>query len=790
MTSNRRPGQTPPPLDPYPSFEQRAYGAGQRPPSQPQPSLQPPPRRRHPPRPHRRRSWLSSVFVVLLLGVAAVVSGAAVFLLMTPPTSFLQAQIIDQVKSRTGRDLTIAGPTSFTFFPRLGLSMSDVTLSQPPGLAGPPFAKMKQLDVAVRVLPLLKRQVAIDRLVLQKPVIHLLVDARGAASWDFATADANASAPPVRLAQAGGTVSDAPGGLPDDARAFLKGARDISKKPSQKQMAALRELQLGDVRIVDGTLHYADAKAGTKQRVDAVNVQLGLDRIDEPLTATGDLKWQNQTVEFQSKLTSVANILQQQDAKLGFNMKSAPVTAAYQGTVTPGDTLKARGSVQVQSGSVRTLAAWLGSELPPALGFGALNAKGQLSIAGPAIDLRGATLTLDDQTATGDIAVRTGGIRPSVRANLKLDQLNLNNYMGDGSAKPRKKARAKTPENTEQQARGRSSKPSSIEDLLGGGSPTRVRGYSARSGWSTETIENAMLGLVDANADLNIGKLFLNNLKIGQTKLGVALQNKVLKANLNQSALYQGQGKGFVTVDGTVPGSTAVGVNLTLSAIDALPLLKDLADQDWLTGKGTVTIAAAGQGKSQKAIISTLNGKAGLRFNDGAIVGINVPGIVRGISQGQFTKIDQAPTEKTDFSEMSANWDIKSGVATNSDLSLVSPLLRVGGNGKVMLPQQTVDYTIRPKLVAKLEGQGGKRDASGLVIPVRVHGAWADPKFTPDLGDILKDPSKALDAVQNIGKQFKGKNANEVLDGLLGGGGKSGGDSKTKAKDLLDQFLR
>lgn len=797
MAAERRPGQQPPPLEPYPSFEQRAYGnTTLEVPPRPHHHLEHPPRRRPP---KRRSSWLSSLFVVFLLGLAAVVSGAAVFLLMTPPTNLLRAQLIQQVKAQTGRDLTIAGPTSFTFFPQIGLSMSDVTLSQPPGLQGPAFATMKKLDVAVKLLPLLKRQVAVDRLVLEKPVIHLLVAQNGQTSWDFA-ALSQQSRDPVRIAQAAGQTSDARGGLPGDAQDFLRGARDESKKPSEQKMAQLSELQLGDVRIIDGTLTYDDAKSGTRERIEAINVELGLDTITKPLTASGDFRWKAEKLDFQSNLTSVADVLQNRPAKLSLSMNGAPIKATYQGTIESGEQFAANGTVNANAASLRKLAAWLGTTLPPAPGFGALAASGQLSVKGPVMALKQSKLQLDGQTATGDITVRTGGIRPAVRAKLAIDQLNLNNYMAGGAAalkpttnpntsKPAASKAAQPPKNK--------ANPQSIEDLLKGtGGATRVRGYTARSGWSRDPIDTEVLGLADAEADLSIAKLFVNDLKIDASELAISLKNKLLKTTLKQVALYGGRGTGFVTLDGSAAASAAVGANLSLDGVEALPLLKDAAGQDWLTGRGTIKLAVAGQGPSQEAIMASLNGNAGIQFRDGAIVGINIPGLVRSISQGQLGNLGQGPAEKTDFSEMTSNWTIKSGVASNSDLTLISPLLRVGGEGQVVLAKQTVDYTLRPKLVAKLEGQGGKRDASGLEIPVRVHGPWAKPKFTPELGDILKDPNKALDAVKRIGEQFKGKDANEIIDGLIGGSKNSGSDGTSdgidsdKAKDLLNRFLR
>jgi AsmA protein len=102
---------------------------------------------------------------------------------------------------------------------------------------------------------------------------------------------------------------------------------------------------------------------------------------------------------------------------------------------------------------------------------------------------------------------------------------------------------------------------------------------------------------------------------------------------------------------------------------------------------------------------------------------------------------------------------------------LVGPLIRVTGAGAVKLGERTIDYTLKPKIVADARGQGGAIDIGGLEVPLKVQGPWEKPKFAPDLGGVLKDPNKAVDAIKEIGKQFKGKDAKEVLRGLFGGGG-------------------
>lgn len=783
MSDPRRPG--PPPQRPYPSFEERAYGAPDR--LQNQPTLQAPPRGGGPDyyQPRRKpRRWGRALFVVFL-GLLAVISAGAIFLITNPPTDLIRAQLIDQVKARTGRTLEIAGPTKFTIIPALGVSMKDVTLSQPPGLEGPPFAKMAGLDVSVRLLPLLNRDVAIDQLVLHQPVIDLRVNKSGRASWDFATRPISQPRS-VRVAQAGGATSDAPGGLPEDARQFLENAGDARKSGTSQKQAALAQLQFGDVRIVNGMVRYSDARSGAKQFVDAVNVRLRLDDIAAPLQSKGNLRWKKERLDFSSTLTSVADILADKPAALLFNVNSNPLNSRYDGTIQLGARVHAKGALVASSPSVRQLARWLDTDLPPAPGFGAMQISGILDSRGDTHKISSAKVELDNQLAQGVVVVKTGGARPAINADLKISELNLNNYMSDGTAPPPKRQT----QNSKKPAAD--AKPQSIEDLLSDPG-TRVRGYSARAGWSRDPIGTAFLSAADVQAKLLIGRLLVKNLKIGQSDLNVLLKNKVLQTKINEIALYSGRGSG--TIVGRDAGSGALDIksSLSLQGVEALDLLRDAAGQDWLSGKGNMKVDVSGRGVSQYQIVQSLNGSTNLSFQDGAIVGINIPQLIRNISQGNLAGLSNtSPTAKTDFSSLVATWAIKNGVATNRDLKLLSPLMRVGGEGSLNLPAQSIDYMLRPKLVASLEGQGADAAGSGLEIPVRIKGPWAKPQIQPEVGDILANPDKAIDAIKKIGKQFKGKDANEIIDGLLGGGNATeNGDNKpNSAGDLLDRFLR
>ena len=54
-------------------------------------------------------------------------------------------------------------------------------------------------------------------------------------------------------------------------------------------------------------------------------------------------------------------------------------------------------------------------------------------------------------------------------------------------------------------------------------------------------------------------------------------------------------------------------------------------------------------------------------------------------------------TQKTDFSELSASFTIKNGVAHNEDLDAKSPLLRLGGAGDINIAASSLDYLAKAR---------------------------------------------------------------------------------------------
>lgn len=696
------------------------------------------------------------VVALAVLAIVGLAAAGAAALYIAGPADLVRDQIVTRVKQQTGRDLLINGPTSFTFYPSLGVTMGDVSLSAPAAMSAPPLLTVKKLTARVALMPLLQRKVEVQEILLQEPVVNLEVDANGAKSWDFAGWDGLPKR--VRYAQATRTdlaIDAAPSAAPSDAGS----------------MPGIEKISLSDVRLERGTLVYFDRRSGLKETVTDIDLKIAAASLDATATANGTFRLRDEVMQMTSEITSPGELVRTSAASVAAHLKGRPLDLRYDGKLRLAESLDLDGNIELTAMSLQRLVAFAANRPAPENPASPMAVTGKLRAANNTWTLSGATAAIDRTKGTGDIAVTLGGQRPIVRANMKFAELDLNALLATASnaaIAPSPAVKPAAPPAAEPKINA----PQSIEDLLKEDpAGPQVRGFSKSAGWSEEPYDFALLNVVDADARFQIGRVLYKEIKVGQSAVAVGLKAGVLKVDFTDVQMYGGRGKGLIAIDASDLAYPRITTNVNLDGVEGLPLLKDAADLDWLAGKGKIAAGVTGQGKTQAALMKSLGGSADIAFSDGAIIGINLPGLLRNIGQGKLGGLSSSPTEKTDFSEMTSSWAINNGVARNSDLKLVGPLIRVTGEGAVKLGERTIDYTLKPKIVADARGQGGAIDIGGLEVPVKVLGPWEKPKFAPDLGGAFKDPDKAVETIREIGKQFKGKDAKEVLRNLFGGGG-------------------
>lgn len=294
-------------------------------------------------------------------------------------------------------------------------------------------------------------------------------------------------------------------------------------------------------------------------------------------------------------------------------------------------------------------------------------------------------------------------------------------------------------------------------------------------------IDLSALKKLNAAGEAKIGWLKLANVKTENVSLGLKAGDGIATLSPFSANLYQGSMSGTLKVDARTTPSITFKQNMKSVSIG--PLLVDAISNDMLSGTGTVNIDVTTQGNSVGALKKGLLGNASLNLVDGALKGVDIAGSIRDLKNkiNILGKKDANAdkTKKTDFSELSATFDIKNGVAHNEDLAMKAPVLRLAkgdSRGDIDIGNERINYIAKPTVVKSLKGQGGAEldDLSGFAIPIKITGTFADPKYAMDftaIGAALSQ-SKLLDKAGGekgaAVKELLGGDKIEGLKGLLG----------------------
>ncbi|NIJ41874.1 AsmA protein [Parvibaculum indicum] len=648
--------------------------------------------------------------IAILAGIIVILIAVVVAVPMFIPMETYKAQIQKIAQQQTGRDLKIDGDMSLSFFPSIGVEVNDVAFANAAWGKAPEMATMKSMHVSLKLLPLFSGNVEVDSFTLKDPVINLEVRKDGTPNWQFETAAA-----PVPAEAAPEATGDAGGG------------------------ASLNQVKLGEVSISGGTANYTNAQTGAAYSFKDVNLDLSLPSLDDPFEAEGSVVWNGDKIDVDLAAARPRALTDGGETPVSLSVSSPKLDTSYEGSFKLIDGLAFGGDVSLDVPSVRELAAWAGNPMPAGNGFGKLSITGKATGAQDRYSFKNAKIAFDGMNAEGNLDVRTGGARPRIGGDLSVDKIDVNTYSAGGAG-----------------SGGASS---------GGASS----GGGGDAGWSTAPMDFSALKSVDADLDLKAGKILVQAIEIGESAVNVKLNNGVLNANLTRLALYGGAGNGTLKVNGA-SSTPQIGANFNISGVQAQPLLQAAAGFNRLTGSTAMDIAVTTAGKSQKAMVSALNGKGAFKFTDGKVKGVDLANLVRTVLSATKSGWDAGGSQDTDFSELSGSYTITRGILKNDDLRLMSPLIRVTGAGTVDMPAKTLNYRVQPKLVGTLEGQGGTTDAKGIEVPILIRGPWSRPSFTPDLASMLSNPEQTKETIDTIRK--------EGIKGVLKQfGGGSGGDA-------------
>lgn len=292
--------------------------------------------------------------------------------------------------------------------------------------------------------------------------------------------------------------------------------------------------------------------------------------------------------------------------------------------------------------------------------------------------------------------------------------------------------------------------------------------------------------------DVRVGQFAYQTYRVSDAVFLATLEGGMLRVSQLSGKTWGGSLNATAFADAR---ASRVAVNATANNVNVNALLRDVAKKDVLEGTGKVTLDVESAGRSTNELKSRLQGKAALQLRDGAIKGVNLAKSLRqakatlGMKQADERQ-KARQTEKTDFSELSASFNIANGVARSNDLDAKSPFFRLGGDGALDIGKGVIDYTARATVTSTTKGQDGAELAAlkGLTVPVHLSGPFEAMDWRIEWSAIAAQAIKT-----EVGAQVKDKLREKL--GLPSAASAASGSSdsaamKDAARDKLKEKLK
>lgn len=491
----------------------------------------------------------------------------------------------------------------------------------------------------------------------------------------------------------------------------------------------------GTVGVRQGKVSLAALPGQKGGDISGLSLDAKIQDIAKPVDVAGKLTWQGQEVAFQSQVAPADFLsspsIAQASGPVNLSVSSKLLRASANGMLGAGGSFK--GQVSASTPSLDKLLQWLGQG-----GSGGLqdfDFKGIVDASPTEASFTKANIGLNGIKASGEGAVKLG-TPLNIRTSLQFATLDFAALAGEGTAK--------------------------------------TGGKQGSAGPSDAPIDLSFLKGLDAKVDVAADRIGYGKVFAGPVKTTLVVAGGVADLTVPQSPFYGGTIAANMSANGS-GDVAAIKLDMAIAGATSAALLHDAAGFDKLEGQLDTNVAVSGAGKTTKTLRRSLGGNASVKFSNGALRGINIAEVYNNLAGLLSSGFKSDDSKKTTFTELGASFAIENGVAQTHDISLLGPLVRMDGAGKIDLADLTLEINLNPRVVASLDGQGGDIAAKGIGVPVIVDGSLSAPRIYPDLRRLLQDPKGALEMLNRLGLPTSKLKLDKLLPGEAGGG-KGAGD--------------
>lgn len=719
------------------------------------------------------------IFLTIVGLLVVLVVGAAIAVPLFFDPNDYKPQVTAAVKENTGRDLTIAGDIELSVFPWLGVSLADVTLGNAQGFGPEPFARLKAMDVRVKLLPLLlKRQVEVGKVSVEGLAVSLVRDKDGRGNWEDL----------VKATDGDETPAQPPAEQPAPPVALAVGALDI------------RDVSLG----------FDDRQAGKSYKLEQLSLQTGKVTLEDPIELTLAFLATASEPEVSADVKLSLTAHHDLDAQV-YEARGLSLTVAARGKAVPDgkQDLSVKGDVRYdQKAGVADLTGVvleaMGARVNSNIRFDQNTGIADLTqFVAEARDARiSSTIRFDqkaDSVAVNDAVVEAAGVKVTGAlqgAGVTGDTPRFTGKFASNSFNPRevaKKFQVELPPMADPTALTAVSfatdvtgdlKSARLDNLRLKLDQSTATGFVHVTDFATQSVQFALkldaidadrylappapdaekakddgdfrktelpiaaLDQVNARGQVQIGSLTLKKSKLSDVVLSLDAPKGKVKTQELKARLYGGT---LAQTARITPGpKPTYTLSASLDAINAAPLLQDFAGKGYLSGIGDFKLNIASGGTTIGDALKGLNGSVSSAFLKGAIEGFNLK---QQVAQAKAKlRNEAAPGEgppRTEFSDLKGAGKIVNGVLTTETLKASGTDYNLTGDGNIDLAGLTIDYVLRPTYTG---GSGTVKDLGGVAIPVKITGSLLKPSVKVDLAGVLKD-KVSTEVKQEIQKQ-------------------------------------
>ena len=677
---------------------------------------------------------LTIILGSVLAGLA--VLGAALYY-------FIDAQqfrgpLQEQLTQRLHRQVEL-GPIGLSIFP-LALRLDGVTIGDDPRFSRTtPFLKARQMYVSASLTALLQKRVEISSLRLTEPSVSLICDKNG--QWNATTMGSSSSSSgestpfrlnELRIDQGSVSITD----LRSDPRPSVYAPIDVTLRDYAPGSRYQFEASLALPKPAGGTV--AISGAGTPENGPSEG-KISLRAA--PLSALRRLAGSPAATSTDYTLDGDINALPRENA----------LVASGQMSVRPGGQFQFEGRYHRAEGLLEI------QKLEAALAHSHLRASGQVYLnetpARLALNLATEDAVIPDlqQLAAAFGSGWEGETTGTLRFNARVE--------GPASA-PALRGQASVGELTYKSASGMvRAKPVKLDDLVASLAASGLR----------------------ATAVIDIGELAYDQLVLSQVRANTRMENGVLRLDPLQASLYGGSSTGALSLD-TRSGRSNISLHSKLSGVDANQLLASTTSlKQTLFGKLAADADIEASPKPGQDFARALRGTLNLNLTDGRIAGIQIMNELAGLARFAGFKPSDKPF--TNFVALTGGFQLNDGQAQTDNLRLDFDGGSLSAAGIVGLVDQTIQLRLTSTLGKSFAQQFPGTQAAGwmntflsnprgeFVIPARVTGTFAKPKFSPDPERMAKmklegflptkgaTPQSVTDSVKGVMDLFRKKPA-------------------------------